>query len=221
MKIILAGCTGFIGGEVLAQCRRKASITSIVVLTRSELPEELTDDPKVVPVVVNDFLEYSDEVKDKLLGASAAIWALRAASYKVELEYPLAFANAMRPLAEKNRSFSYMHVSGVLAEKDQVKPLWFLQEGRRAKGLAEIRLREFAHDKTSTNPWETYIARPSMVTPKVPGVLDSFGGWALGAIRVDQLAAAMIDVVERGAGQETFENADLVAHAKEIMTAND
>lgn len=89
------------------------------------------------------------------------------------------------------------------------------------KGLAEIRLREFAHDKTSKKPWETYIARPSMVTPKVPGVLDSFGGWALGAIRVDQLAATMIDVVERGAGQETFENADLVAHAKEIMTAND
>lgn len=73
MKIILAGCTGFIGSEVLAQCRRKASITSIVVLTRRELPE-LTDDPKVVPVVVKDFLKYSDEVKDKLVGASAAIW---------------------------------------------------------------------------------------------------------------------------------------------------
>lgn len=59
--------------------------------------------------------------------------ALRAASYEVEMEYPLAFANAMRPLAEETRSFRYMHVSGVLAEKDQVKPLWFLQEGRRAK----------------------------------------------------------------------------------------
>lgn len=29
--------------------------------------------------------------------------------------------------------FRYMHVSGILAEKDQEKPLWFLQEGRRVK----------------------------------------------------------------------------------------
>lgn len=74
MKIILSGCTGFIGGEVLAQCRRKTSITSIIVLTRRELPEEISNDPKVVPVIIKDFLNYSDEVKGKMAGASAAIW---------------------------------------------------------------------------------------------------------------------------------------------------
>jgi NAD dependent epimerase/dehydratase family enzyme len=74
MKIVLSGCTGFIGGEVLAQCRCKASITSIVVLTRRELSEEISNDPKVVPVIIEDFLNYSDEVKGKMAGASAAIW---------------------------------------------------------------------------------------------------------------------------------------------------
>jgi len=33
----------------------------------------------------------------------------------------------------RNKPFNYIHCSGVLAEKDQTKSLWFLQEGRRAK----------------------------------------------------------------------------------------
>ena len=55
-----------------------------------------------------------------------------------------------------------------------------------------------------------------MVTPSTPGILSTLGGWALGAIRVDQLAAAMIDIVEKGASQETFENADLLVHAQQL-----
>jgi hypothetical protein len=65
---------------------------------------------------------------------------LRAATDEVELSYPLAFAAAMKSvLAAKKTPFRYMHVSGVLAEKDQKKPLWFLQEGRRTKvGESEV-----------------------------------------------------------------------------------
>ena len=59
---------------------------------------------------------------------------MRAATDEVELEYPLAFAAAMNSILTENKTpFRYMHVSGVMAEKDQEKPLWFLQEGRRTK----------------------------------------------------------------------------------------
>ena len=58
-----------------------------------------------------------------------------------------------------------------------------------------------------------------MVTSSNPGLLSTLGGWALGAIRVDQLAAAMIDIVEKGAKQETFENADLLARAQQLKAA--
>ena len=85
------------------------------------------------------------------------------------------------------------------------------------QGMAEIKIKELAHDKSPKGSWESYIARPSMVTPSTPGILSTLGGWALGAIRVDQLAAAMIDiVVEKGASQETFENADLLVHAQQL-----
>jgi hypothetical protein len=50
---------------------------------------------------------------------------------EVEIDYPLAFANAFGPTIKK--PFRYLHCSGSLAEQDQSKPLWFLQEGRRIK----------------------------------------------------------------------------------------
>lgn len=60
--------------------------------------------------------------------------ALRAGSREVELDYPLAFTEAVRSsITNEKQCFRYMHVSGVLAERNQEKPLWFLQEGRRVK----------------------------------------------------------------------------------------
>lgn len=60
--------------------------------------------------------------------------ALRAGSYEVELDYPIAFARTVRAMRRSaTEPFRYMHLSGILAEKDQNKPLWFLQEGRRVK----------------------------------------------------------------------------------------
>lgn len=88
-----------------------------------------------------------------------------------------------------------------------------------AQGMAEIRMREQAHDEAPKDSWESYVARPSMVTPRTPGILGTLGRWTLGAIRVDQLAAAMIDIVEKGAKQDTFENADLLAHAQQLEAA--
>jgi hypothetical protein len=85
--------------------------------------------------------------------------------------------------------------------------------------MAEIKMREHAHDKSPQDSWQSYVARPSMVTPSTPGILSTLGGWALGAIRVDQLAATMIDIVENGTKQETFENADLLARAQQLEAA--
>ena len=55
-----------------------------------------------------------------------------------------------------------------------------------------------------------------MVLPSPAGLVNRWAGWTLGAIGVDQLAAAMINIVEDGADHETFENAELVEHANRI-----
>lgn len=151
MKIVIIGATGFIGSELLAICRKKPSITSIVAITRRPMSQDVLSDSKIVPLVLKDYRqvsEYANELKD----ASAAIWydepvlnlvcakllsicrALRASSTEVELDWPLGFARSIMKLRENaSTPFRYMHVSGIMAEKDQEKSLWFLQEGRRIK----------------------------------------------------------------------------------------
>lgn len=74
MKVILTGCTGFIGGEVLRQCREDKRITGIVVLTRRPLEGGAEKDPKVEVVEMKDFNVYSEATMNMLEGADACIW---------------------------------------------------------------------------------------------------------------------------------------------------
>jgi thioester reductase-like protein len=74
MKFVLTGCTGFIEGEVLYQCLRNPSITSVVALTRRKLPESLTSNPKLKEVIMKDFNVYPESVLNELSGADVCIW---------------------------------------------------------------------------------------------------------------------------------------------------
>jgi nucleoside-diphosphate-sugar epimerase len=74
MKVILTGCTGFIGGEVLTQCRNDKRITGIIALTRRLLNEDVERDTKVEVVEMKDFNVYSEETLKKMEGADACIW---------------------------------------------------------------------------------------------------------------------------------------------------
>ena len=70
MKVILAGSTGFIGGEVLKQCLQHPTITSVVALGRRELPAH----DKLTSIVVEDFLSFPKSVHEAIKGADACIW---------------------------------------------------------------------------------------------------------------------------------------------------
>ena len=75
MKLILAGSTGFIGAEVLRQCLTNPSITSLVALSRRELPSTFTDpDQKLKTMLVKDFEEYGATVIKECEGAAGCIW---------------------------------------------------------------------------------------------------------------------------------------------------
>ena len=73
MKVILTGSTGFIGRAVLLQCLKEPSITSIIALSRRELPEAVGN-PKLTLVVMDDFNVYPDSVVEVLRGAEGCIW---------------------------------------------------------------------------------------------------------------------------------------------------
>jgi len=63
--------------------------------------------------------------------------------------------------------------------------------------------------------------RPSGVTPKERGVLKSVVAGLVPLIRVNELAAAMLDVAINGAGKQTWENRDLVERGREVLESGD
>ncbi len=73
MKIILSGCTGFIGAEVLAQCLKHPAVQSVVALVRRSIPQTINH-PKLKTVIMKDFTTYPDNVLAELSGADACIW---------------------------------------------------------------------------------------------------------------------------------------------------
>lgn len=57
----------------------------------------------------------------------------------LELDYPLAFANAFAPLLVKNgQRFRFLHVTGAMVERDQTKPLWLKSSVRKVKVCRHI-----------------------------------------------------------------------------------
>ncbi|PKY02497.1 hypothetical protein P168DRAFT_291643 [Aspergillus campestris IBT 28561] len=143
MKIILTGTTGFIGKEILSQCLSHPAITSIVILTRRDLP---TTDPKVqiYRMQDDDFLSYSSpQLTAALRGAHACIWSLgvvpsRAsdaqAIRRVTVDFTEQAAQAFtRTCSGSGSRFRFVYLSGSLAERDQSKSLWFSGPYRRVR----------------------------------------------------------------------------------------
>lgn len=62
-----------------------------------------------------------------------------------------------------------------------------------------------------------FIMRPSGVTPKERGVIKSIAASVAPLIRVNELAAAMVDVAVNGGGKQTWENRDLVVKGREVL----
>jgi len=73
MKIVLTGSTGFAGSEILAQCIKSTSITSIIVLSRRPLKDSQKHD-KINNIIMTDFKTYSTGVTKAISDFDACIW---------------------------------------------------------------------------------------------------------------------------------------------------
>ncbi|MCJ1307240.1 hypothetical protein MMC25_000886 [Agyrium rufum] len=224
MKVIISGCTGTIGKEVLNQCLQLPSITTVYALTRRELPASASSNPKLKTIIHKDFLSYPESILQQVSDADACIWALGLALppksgpslRTINLEYTLAAANAFANSLAKQRSstadkFRFVYVSGMLAVKDQEKPLWFAEEGRRMRGEIENEL--VALQKAHPETLETTVARPGMVLAKntyLMGPLIS----TMHAVKVDELAALLVDCAMNGREEQIVDSAPVRAKGR-------
>ncbi|KAL9097058.1 MAG: hypothetical protein Q9165_001022 [Trypethelium subeluteriae] len=212
MKVVITGCTGFIGREVLEQTLQNDSITSVLVLSRREL--SLTpQSPKLKVAILDDFLKYSDALLDDLEGAEAVLWCLGKAwmpdsdmARKVSVDYTLAAVRAFdraNATANNDKKLRFVYLSGAASERDQTKPLWFLQDYRRIRGQVENEL--IAHAKKHPDKFEAYIMRPGFVLAKETNLLDMLKRLAPW-LKVNVLASAMIKSALEGNEHQIMEN---------------
>ncbi|CRL22497.1 NAD(P)-binding domain [Penicillium camemberti] len=206
MKVILTGSTGFVGHEVLSQCLAHPAITSIVALSRRDLPAH----KKLKVALIEDFMIYQESIRDDIRDAEACIWTLGKArmsdndiARRVSLDYTLAAAQVFQETCQK--PFRFIYCSGAAAERDQTKPLWFMQEYRRIRGQVENALLGFDNDHPG---FETHIMRPAMVLAQDMSLRSL--AFSLGpSVTVNDLAGAMLDLALKGGKKNIWENADL------------
>ncbi|KAJ5785470.1 uncharacterized protein N7503_010682 [Penicillium pulvis] len=210
MKVILTGSTGFVGREVLSQCLAHPAITSVVALSRRELPPH----DKLKIVVIEDFLSYSESVRENIKGADACIWTIGlipskvpkrddGTAKRVSIEYTLTAARVFQEVCGK--PFRFVYISGAGTERDQSKSLWIMQDYRRLRGQVETELLDFARAHADFKP---YIMRPAMIiSPKMSlhSLLYGLGP----SVKVDVLAKCMIELALKGEDKAIWENADM------------
>lgn len=75
MKLLVVSATGFVGGEVLRQALRNPAITSIVAITRREMPQPAPQNDKLQYFVLDDWTsQYPEQLQTLVKGADACIW---------------------------------------------------------------------------------------------------------------------------------------------------
>ncbi|MCJ1281721.1 hypothetical protein MMC26_001043 [Xylographa opegraphella] len=224
MKIILTGSTGFIGSEILHQCIQHPDISSIVALSRRELPKDVTSNAKLEVIIQQDFTGYSDDVLKRLAGAEACIWALgnattnpeagRKANFDTTLAGAETFATSLPLQPDSRKPLRFVYVSGMLAERDQKKTLWFAQEGRRMRGQIEKALVEL--QKQHNDSITTFIVRPWMVLSKERTAMSAIASVGP-SIRVDELAAAAVNIALTGGDSQIVDNGVLVKQGRQMV----
>ncbi|KAI9728645.1 MAG: hypothetical protein M1828_002751 [Chrysothrix sp. TS-e1954] len=223
MKVILTGSTGFIGSEVLLQALQHPSITSIVTLTRRPLDSSMTSHPsaagKLHPIIMEDFLIYPATVVEQLQGATACIWcqgALSGGDRTSDVDYTLTAARKF--LSEIQRTegtpFRFVYLSGMLVERNQNAKLWFLSEVRKMRGEVEVELLQMRERNAKT--WDVVIAKPGFVersSNPLPRGLDAY----MRSIRVDEVAAALVEAATEGSTRVTLDNQEVRARGARVL----
>ncbi|KAI1173396.1 hypothetical protein F4777DRAFT_451248 [Nemania sp. FL0916] len=223
MKILITGATGSIGSGCLRQCLSNPSITTVVAFVRRDLPPDVSNHPKLKCILMQEFSQWPDEILQAHSDAAGMIWAM--GTYKgsraVDLEYPLAFLEAMiRVLesAQARHKFNYVHVGGMFTRQDQEKKLCLLEFPRKLRGLAEMKVVEFANSHEEL--LKTFVVRPGWVVPHsltgsqtIAAMLGE--NWC---VRNEELGEFMAWLTIGGGGESTIiENDRIVRKGRELL----
>ena len=221
-RLVIVGATGMVGGYALRYALENPAVARVTTIGRRKLN---ISHPKLKEVLHGDFADCS-ALAEELAGQGAAIFCLGtytgsvpdAELRTITVDYTVEFARVLR-LSSPDAAFSFLSGSG--ADPTGRSRLAFA----RYKGEAEKAL------LTAGFP-RLYIFRPAYIYPVEPRKEPNFSYRLMRAIypvfrmlfpnqmiRADDLAAAMVDVVVRGAVERrnlVLENRDIRAMVESL-----
>ncbi|KUJ14362.1 uncharacterized protein LY89DRAFT_736408 [Mollisia scopiformis] len=227
MKLILTGCTGMIGSEVLRQAILHPSITSIIVLSRRDLqPSQLS--PKVKVIILSDFTSCPNNIWTDLEEAEACIWSLGGipsrfldleTARKVNIDYPFEAAKAfIERLCSPGRKFRFLYVSGHAVHRDLEKKNGLFNDAIRIKAEIEIKLNQLQEENQET--FAAYFPRVGSVIPpnnKLLSIAGSLTNSLYPALKAEELAASMIDVAINGGAEQIVSHDELKNRGRSLL----
>ncbi len=221
-RLVIVGATGMVGGYAVRYALETPAVTSVTSIGRRRLG---ISHPKLKEVLHQNFTNCS-ALAETLSGQDAAIFCLGAYTGAVSdaelrtisVDYAIEFARVLR-LSSADAVFSFLSGNGADPAGRSRIPF------ARYKGQAETALLAAGFPRL-------YIFRPAYIYPVEPRKEPNFSYRLLRAIYpafrvlfpnqvipVDDLAAAMVDVVVGGAGERrtlVLENGDIRAMVESL-----
>ncbi|KAI1738642.1 putative nucleoside-diphosphate-sugar epimerase [Xylaria scruposa] len=163
MHLILTGATGLVGSGVLDAMIKTKDVTKISILSRRPVPmAEDAKDPRINVIIHKDFAKYDSAVLEQLKGAQGCVWALGISQTQVSKEdyvkitkdYALAASQAFQGLANENKPFNFVYVSGrgATTEPGRFTPIFGRVKGETEIALAALRKQNPLMQASSVRP---------------------------------------------------------------------
>ena len=216
MRIVLTGTTGFVGGEVLEQLLAHREVDSVTSLARKAVARK---HPKLRAITIADFEAYDDALAVDLASHDACLWTLggKASDFaseegyaKVTHDYTLALANVF---AKSGRGISFCYLSGMGADPTESARLPWERKTRHLKGRTE---KDLAALSAAHPSFTAYAFRPGGILPRASNVLKGLFLSPI-ALRVDELAAAMIRIALEGSPLRLLDNGMIRAAGNDAL----
>lgn len=135
----------------------------------------------------------------------------------IQVTYPISaaelFAQKLMPQHQGAR-FRFVFCSAGLAERDATKKLSFAAATRYLKGEAESGLLALSEKYPG---FEVIVERPMGIIKEAPTVREILVGAVFPNVRVNDLAAVMVEAAIEGQDQQVYENKDIARKGKSLI----
>lgn len=214
MDVVLFGATGMIGQGVLRECLLNPGVRRVVSIGRSATGQQHAKLREIVHANLDDLSALEPE----LTGLDACFFCLGISSAgmseeeysRVTYDYTMAVANT---LVKLNPQLTFVFVSGAGTDStERGRTMWARVKGRAENALLRMPfkaaymfrpaiIQPMFGAKSRTKSYRVFYA---LTRPLLPLFRRLFPG---SATTTEQIARAMIAVVERGAPQTILETA--------------